>query len=96
MKIYEAMAMNRAVVSTTIGAEGLPVRTGEHYLAADEPATFAEAVNTLLANAELRKKIGQSADRFVRQNYGSASVARQFEAICQSVVESRRQAAVIV
>ena len=96
LKIYEAMAMNRAVVSTTIGAEGLPVRTGEHYLAADEPATFAEAVNTLLANAELRKKIGQSADRFVRQNYGSASVARQFEAICQSVVESRRQAAVIV
>ena len=96
LKIYEAMAMIRAVVSTTIGAEGLPARTGEHYLAADDPATFAAAVNTLLSNADLRKELGQTADRFVRQHYASAPVARQFEAICQSVVDTRRQAAVTI
>lgn len=96
LKIYEAMAMNRAVVSTLIGAEGLPVRVGEHYLAADDPASFADAVSRLLDSADLRRDIGQQADRFVRQNYGSAPVARQFEAICQSVADSRRQPTAVV
>ena len=38
LKIFEAMAMGKAVVSTTVGAEGLPVTDGEHLLLADEPA----------------------------------------------------------
>lgn len=96
LKIYEAMAMNRAVVSTTIGAEGLPVRMGEHYLAADDSAAFAAAVTTLLSNPDLRKQIGQTADRFVRQHYGSAPVARQFEAICRSVLDHHRPSAVAI
>lgn len=44
MKIIEAMAYGRPVVSTELGAEGLPVRPGEHYVQADEPADFARAV----------------------------------------------------
>ena len=44
LKIFEAMAMGKAVVSTTIGAEGLPVRDGEHLLIADEPRAFAQGV----------------------------------------------------
>ena len=42
LKIFEAMAMGKAVVSTTVGAEGLPVTTGETSLIADEPAAFAQ------------------------------------------------------
>ena len=95
LKIYEAMAMGRAVVSTAIGAEGLPVRPGEHYLAADDPASFAAAVCELLASPELRQRIGQTADRFVRESYGSAPVARQFESICKSVVDNRRVANIV-
>ena len=87
LKIYEAMAMARAVVSTTIGAEGLPVVPGEHYLAADEPKVFADAVVKLLADAEYRSRVGTAADAFVRRHYASEPVARQFEAICQGVVE---------
>jgi len=90
LKIYEAMAMGRSVVSTGIGAEGLPVVPGEHYLRADEPAAFAGAVIELLAAAEPRHRLGQAADHFVRAHYGSEPVARQFEAICRTVVESRR------
>jgi glycosyltransferase involved in cell wall biosynthesis len=86
LKIYEAMAMRRAVVSTTIGAEGLPVTHGEHYLAADDPSDFAGAVVKLLADSGYRAGVGTAADRFVRERYGSESVARQFEAICQRVV----------
>ncbi|MBO0699469.1 MAG: glycosyltransferase, partial [Zavarzinella sp.] len=90
LKIYEAMAMGRAVVSTTIGAEGLPVVPGEHYLRADDPVGFAAAVGELLGARDTRDRIGRAADAFVRERYGSEQVARQFEAICQAVVEGRR------
>jgi glycosyltransferase involved in cell wall biosynthesis len=96
LKIYEAMAMGRAVVSTGIGAEGLPVVPGEHYLKADDQADFATAVGKVLASRELRSGLGTAADRFVRERYGSEPVARQFDAICQSVVARRTRAVQLV
>jgi glycosyltransferase involved in cell wall biosynthesis len=78
--------MAKAVVSTTIGAEGLPVQPGIHFLQTDEPQAMADAIVQLLQNPELRQRIGDSADRFVREHYGSETVTRQFEAICQRVV----------
>ena len=48
LKIFEAMAMGKAVVSTTIGAEGLPGDRGSDIILADEPAQFAEGVYRLL------------------------------------------------
>ncbi len=50
LKILEAMACGLPVVSTTIGAEGIEGRPGEHLLVADDPASFAEAVLTLLTD----------------------------------------------
>ncbi len=58
-KILEAWAAALPVVSTTIGAEGLPVRDGEHMLLADTAAAFAEAVSRLLACKELRIGVWQ-------------------------------------
>ena len=49
LKIFEAMAMGKAVVSTAVGAEGLPVDGGEHLLLADEPRGFARGVVRLSA-----------------------------------------------
>lgn len=89
LKIYEAMAMARAVVSTTIGAEGLPITPGMHYLNADDPATFASAVTRLLDDPAHRIAIGTAADHFVRERYGSETVAKQFESICQAVVAAK-------
>ena len=60
LKIFEAMSMAKAVVSTSIGAEGLPVKNGEHILLADDPASFAETTLQLLGNASQRAQIGQS------------------------------------
>src|SRR5205823_6594364 len=51
LKIFEALSMAKAVVSTTVGAEGLPLAPGRHFLQADEPAGFAEAVTSLLRDA---------------------------------------------
>jgi len=58
LKILEAWAARVPVVSTTLGAEGLPVRDGEHLLLADGAADFAEAVSRLLSNTDLRRKVG--------------------------------------
>ena len=49
IKAYEAMGMGKAMVSTRIGVEGLPVRDGDHLILADEPDDFAAAVTKLLA-----------------------------------------------
>lgn len=57
-KILEAWAAGRAVVSTSIGAEGLGARDGEHLLVADDAATFAQAIARLLEDGDLRRKLG--------------------------------------
>jgi glycosyltransferase involved in cell wall biosynthesis len=60
IKIIEAWAAGVPVVSTTIGAEGLPARPGEHLLLADQPEDFAAAVSGLLEDASLRDRIGRA------------------------------------
>jgi hypothetical protein len=59
-KILEAWAAGVPVVSTTIGAEGLPARDGEHLLLADGGPAFAEAVTRVLENTNLRQLLGQA------------------------------------
>jgi glycosyltransferase involved in cell wall biosynthesis len=59
-KILEAWAAALPVVSTSIGAEGLPVRDGEHLLLADTAVTFAEAISRLLTCKDLRESVGNS------------------------------------
>jgi len=84
IKIYEAMGMERAVVSTTIGAEGLDVTDGEHIVLADDAASFADAVIALLRSPERAAAIGQAAAAHVRAHFGWASVAEQFAERCSA------------
>jgi glycosyltransferase involved in cell wall biosynthesis len=74
--------MERAVVSTTIGAEGLDVADGRHIVLADQPAAFADAVIALLQSAPRAAEIGQAAASHVRNHFGWASVAEQFAECC--------------
>lgn len=69
LKLLEAMAMKKAVVSTTLGAEGYPFRHGLHLLLADEPETFAEAVCRLLENEKERVRLGEEAFKLVDERY---------------------------
>ncbi len=85
LKIFEAFAMGKAVVSTTIGAEGLPLVPGEHFLRADDPAEFARVVVSLLRDPVRRKALGASGRRLVEERYSWAQVAREFEARCNDV-----------
>src|ERR687884_214619 len=61
LKIYEAMAMEKAVVSTSVGAEGLPVRDGVELLLADTPQDFAAAVVRVLTDHRLAERLGAQA-----------------------------------
>src|SRR5260370_237219 len=65
LKIFEAMGMGKAIVSTTIGAEGLPVRHGTELLLADSPDDFAKSVVTLLCDAAARRRLGNAARELV-------------------------------
>ena len=94
MKIYEAMAMAKPVVSTPLGAEGLDLNDGEHALLAESPAEFAGAVVRLLADRPRRRALGVAARRLVVESDSAEAVARQFEAICRTTVESVSRGAV--
>lgn len=88
LKIFEAMAMRKAVVSTSIGAEGLPVRSGTDIEIADNPEEFAAAVTNLLTDSARRVKMAQQAFELVHERFTSTQIARQFEAICQTTAFS--------
>jgi glycosyltransferase involved in cell wall biosynthesis len=69
VKILEAWAAGRAVVSTTLGAEGLPARDGEHLLVADSPSAFAAAVSRLLASPDERRVLGRAGRNLFEQHF---------------------------
>ena len=68
-KILEAWAAARAVVSTSLGAEGLGARDGEHLLIADDPPRFAAAIHRLLGDAALRRRLGDAGRAWYLQNF---------------------------
>lgn len=79
LKILEAMAMARPVVSTALGAEGLEVVDGRDLLLADTPADFSGQVVRLLEDAGLARRLGENARRLVEERYGWAASAARLE-----------------
>jgi glycosyltransferase involved in cell wall biosynthesis len=92
LKIFEALAMAKPVVSTTIGAEGLPVTSGEHLVLADGAADFADAVVTLLQDAGQRRKLAEAGRALVEERFSWGRVALDFETRCRTAVEERSHA----
>jgi polysaccharide biosynthesis protein PslH len=88
MKIYEALAMGKPVVSTTVGAEGLPLVHGKHFLRADGAEEFAQAVLSLLRDPARRKTLARTGRQLVEERYSWAHVAKVFESLCREVISS--------
>jgi glycosyltransferase involved in cell wall biosynthesis len=82
IKAFEAMAMGRPVVSTTLGVEGLDVTDGENFLRADDAPAFARSILALMDDAAMRVRIAGAARRLMEDRFSWSRVARQFEAIC--------------
>jgi polysaccharide biosynthesis protein PslH len=89
LKIYEAMAMGKAVISTTIGAEGLPVQNRENVLIADGEQNFSRACIELLGNPALRNQIGSTGRKLVCAKYGWPTIAEAFSGVLEKVVGIR-------
>jgi len=89
LKIYEAMAMEKPVISTSIGAEGLPVNNGSDVILADTAETFAAGVVELLTDPQLARDIGLRAAKKVREQFGWKQVARNFAELCEETVRRK-------
>ncbi len=88
LKIFEMMASNRAVVSTSLGAEGLGLADGRELLIRDDDDGFAEGVASLLKDAARRDALARCALARVVEQHSSQAVARQFDQICHEVAET--------
>ena len=88
LKIYEAMATAKAVVSTTVGAEGLDVHHGRDIMLADNAHSFAEAVIMLLRDRELRRRYeNAAAETAARCDW--PAIGDRFSEVLRSVVEKK-------
>jgi polysaccharide biosynthesis protein PslH len=93
LKIFEAMSMGKAVVSTRVGAEGLPVADGTHLLLADEPKIFASTVIDLLRDRERRARLETAARALVLEQYDWSAVAGSLEDALAAIAARRPRSA---
>src|SRR5580698_10200260 len=88
LKIYEAMATGKAVVSTTVGAEGLDVHPGRDIILADDARSFAQAVIMLLRDSQLRRRYEKAAAETAAR-YDWPAIGGRFAQVLQSVAEKK-------
>ena len=81
LKVLEAMAMRRALVSTRLGCEGFPLTDGGEALFADDAPGFAQAVTTLLRDPARRGQMGDAGRRFVEATYGWPAITPRLKAV---------------
>lgn len=89
LKIVEAMAMGKAIVSTTLGAEGIQAVSGRDIVIEDEPTAFASAVNRLLADPGLAARIGESARQLAVERYSWSGAAEALDGFYRRTLEVR-------
>jgi ribosomal protein S18 acetylase RimI-like enzyme len=91
LKVLEAMAMDRAVVSTSTGCAGLGLTQGVNVWIADQPADFARAIETLLADADLRRKIANAGRVHAERNFGWKAIGARQRDLLRDLIPSRVQ-----
>ena len=89
MKIYEAMAMGKAIISTTIGAEGLAVKDEKNILLEDDPYQFSQKIIKLEKDSRMRTRLGENASAYVKKHCSWQQVGEIFEEICYANINSR-------
>jgi glycosyltransferase involved in cell wall biosynthesis len=90
LKIFEAMAMEKPIISTTIGAEGLPITDGRELLLADTPESFAVAAVKVLQDRDIASALAKRAATLVRGEFGWQKVAERFANICEETLPGKQ------
>ena len=89
IKLLELFAMRRAVVCTTVGAEGLHLEDEKQLLIADEPAAFAGAVRRIIDDPALRVRLGEAGWRHVERSYTWSRMGALYEEAYRRVISKR-------
>ena len=90
LKILDALSMQQALVSTSVGCEGLDLVRGEHLEVADDPQSFADAVVNVLSNPQFAARLGAQGRERVCSHYDWPSIAQRHEAVYARAIEKRR------
>jgi glycosyltransferase involved in cell wall biosynthesis len=85
-KLLEAMAMATPVVSTSQATSALQVEPGRDLFVADTPQAIAQAVTSLLADASLRRRVGQAGRRYVEAHHNWDVAAGELEKVYQEII----------
>ena len=85
LKILEALAMGKAVVSTSVGAEGLNLTADDEIMIADEPAAFADGVLQLMKDGSTRRILGENGRRRVESEYDWRRIGEKLQGMYEAV-----------
>ena len=88
LKIVEAMAKAKPIISTRVGAEGIDVLHDEHALLSDDPQGFADQVERVLSDDALGARLGQAARRLAEASYGWPALVGRIEDFYESLLKS--------
>ncbi len=86
LKVLEAMAMGKAIVSTARGVEGIEVKPDCHVMVADSPEDFASSVAALLRNPDRRRELGRAARALAEARYDWRMIVPTFERVYQEIL----------
>lgn len=89
LKVLEAMAMGKSIVSTAVGCEGFDLEPGQELIIADQPAEFAAAVLSLLRDPERRERVGRAARRFAGSRYDWRMIVPRLEKVYETESSNR-------
>ena len=89
LKMVDAMAQGKAIVATTVGAEGIHGEDGRHFILADDPETFAQQVIRLLLDHDARRALGATARERVETEYGWPLLAGRLAGLYSGVIAER-------
>jgi len=87
VKIIEAMALGRVIITTTIGAEGIGGESGIHYIIADNPDQFIKEIKRIVHDPENLTQIGRNARKFVMENFDNLVISQDISRFYNSLVK---------
>jgi polysaccharide biosynthesis protein PslH len=88
IKIIEGLSYGKAIVSTSVGAEGIPVNAGEHLLIADDADAFTKSVTELLENADRKNELEKNAKKFAEENLDNTAVTAKLVAFYKTLLNA--------
>lgn len=89
VKILNALAMGKAIVSTSVGCEGIDVENGKNIYIADTELEFAKGILELLEDSDKREKLGEEGLKLIKEKYQWERIAEQIEKEYEKVLQER-------